>query len=132
MSIRTRSLIASATTGLALLAGGVATQSAQAAPIVTQASCGVDSYANTYGDCVHSPDGDSGGATARCNDGTYSHSRSRSGTCSGHDGVASWMSGDPTAGSSELVGTALVGSAVVGSSAILPLAMPLLFLGSAA
>jgi hypothetical protein len=30
------------------------------------------------------------GATARCNDGTYSHSAHRSGTCSHHGGVAEW------------------------------------------
>lgn len=31
------------------------------------------------------------GATARCNDGTYSFSRTRSGTCSHHRGVAKWL-----------------------------------------
>lgn len=31
------------------------------------------------------------GATARCKDGTYSHAANRSGACSGHGGVASWM-----------------------------------------
>lgn len=30
-------------------------------------------------------------ATARCNDGTYSHSRSRRGACSRHGGVAQWF-----------------------------------------
>ena len=30
------------------------------------------------------------GATAMCNDGSYSHSAHRSGTCSGHKGVKSW------------------------------------------
>lgn len=30
------------------------------------------------------------GATAQCKDGTYSHSKSRSGTCSRHGGVAKW------------------------------------------
>ncbi len=28
--------------------------------------------------------------TALCNDGTYSYSQHRSGTCSWHDGVAEW------------------------------------------
>lgn len=32
------------------------------------------------------------GATARCRDGTYSFSQSRSGTCSRHGGVAEWIS----------------------------------------
>lgn len=31
------------------------------------------------------------GATARCEDGTYSFSQSRSGTCSHHGGVAEWL-----------------------------------------
>lgn len=31
------------------------------------------------------------GATAQCNDGTYSFSRSRRGTCSHHNGVARWL-----------------------------------------
>jgi len=34
------------------------------------------------------------GATARCRDGTYSFSRHRSGTCSHHGGVATWLSPD--------------------------------------
>ena len=32
-----------------------------------------------------------GAATARCNDGTYSCSQNRSGTCSSHGGVACWI-----------------------------------------
>nr|WP_239029284.1 DUF3761 domain-containing protein [Pseudonocardia acidicola] len=31
------------------------------------------------------------GATARCQDGEYSSSRHRQGTCSGHGGVAQWL-----------------------------------------
>ena len=38
------------------------------------------------------------GATARCNDGTYSYSQHRSGTCSHHGGVAAWLTGS-TSGS---------------------------------
>jgi hypothetical protein len=34
---------------------------------------------------------DPAGATAKCKDGTYSKSQHRSGTCSGHGGVAQWM-----------------------------------------
>ena len=30
------------------------------------------------------------GATAKCKDGTYSHSKQHSGTCSRHGGVAEW------------------------------------------
>jgi hypothetical protein len=33
------------------------------------------------------------GATARCNDGTYSYSQHHSGTCSHHGGVATWLDG---------------------------------------
>jgi hypothetical protein len=33
------------------------------------------------------------GATARCNDGTYSYSQHHSGTCSHHGGVAQWLTG---------------------------------------
>ena len=36
------------------------------------------------------------GATALCNDGTYSFSATRSGTCSHHGGVAVWLTGTPT------------------------------------
>lgn len=31
-----------------------------------------------------------GGATAKCRDGSYSHSKHRRGTCSHHHGVARW------------------------------------------
>lgn len=31
------------------------------------------------------------GASARCKDGTYSFSKNRRGTCSGHRGVAQWL-----------------------------------------
>jgi hypothetical protein len=36
------------------------------------------------------------GATARCNDATYSYSQSRSGTCSHHGGVAQWLTPSTT------------------------------------
>ena len=31
------------------------------------------------------------GASAKCKDGTYSFSKHRSGTCSGHRGVSKWL-----------------------------------------
>jgi hypothetical protein len=31
------------------------------------------------------------GASAKCKDGTYSFSKHRSGTCSGHKGVSRWL-----------------------------------------
>lgn len=40
------------------------------------------------------------GATAQCKDGTYSFSQTRSGTCSHHGGVATWLAGAPSGGSS--------------------------------
>jgi hypothetical protein len=39
-------------------------------------------------------DGPPAGATAICKDGTYSFSQTRSGTCSHHGGVATWLTGD--------------------------------------
>jgi hypothetical protein len=53
-------------------------------------------YTNKKGETVHSPahvkDGKvPQGASAKCGDGTYSFSHSRSGTCSRHGGVASWL-----------------------------------------
>lgn len=48
-------------------------------------------YTNVNGLQVQSPSlSASAGATARCRDMTYSHSTHRSGTCSGHGGVATW------------------------------------------
>jgi len=69
-------------------------------------SCGEGHYRNSAGRCIPSPqrpqvapNGARGlvgptvpaGATARCRDGAYSFSQSRSGTCSGHGGVAEWL-----------------------------------------
>ncbi|WP_328810656.1 DUF3761 domain-containing protein [Rhodococcus sp. NBC_00294] len=57
-------------------------------------SCGGDSYINSAGNCVQSPmsaPSAPAGASAQCNDGTYSFSQSRRGTCSGHGGVGTWL-----------------------------------------
>jgi hypothetical protein len=40
--------------------------------------------------------GQPSGATARCSDGTYSYSQQRSGTCSHHGGVATWINRPPS------------------------------------
>ena len=51
-------------------------------------------YTNSDGQSVHSPaysNGPPPGATARCQDGTYSFSQHRQGTCSHHGGVAQWL-----------------------------------------
>lgn len=42
--------------------------------------------------CIEAPDPNSSGASAQCRDGSFSHSHHRSGTCSGHGGVAQWES----------------------------------------
>jgi hypothetical protein len=60
---------------------------------VAPAECGADHYRNVDGNCVHRPvqgGGAPAGATAKCNDGTYSFSQHRQGTCSRHGGVAVW------------------------------------------
>jgi hypothetical protein len=56
------------------------------------------------------------GATARCNDGTYSYSQHRQGTCSHHGGVAVWLNGGSTAtkkSSGSSAGTVDVGKTVL-------------------
>jgi len=66
----------------------------EAPAVKSTASCGEDYYRNVDGDCVHRPTAAPSapaGATARCRDGTYSYSQHRSGTCSHHGGVASWL-----------------------------------------
>lgn len=63
-------------------------------PSPTSISKGVRYYINSAGERVQSPthyDTPPKGATALCRDGTYSFSRNRRGTCSGHGGVARWL-----------------------------------------
>ncbi len=51
-------------------------------------------YVNSSGNCVLRPVASAtapAGATAKCGDGTYSSSQHRSGTCSKHGGVATWL-----------------------------------------
>ena len=51
-------------------------------------------YVNSQGQRVKRPETCSAppeGATAQCRDGTYSFSKSHSGTCSHHGGVAKWL-----------------------------------------
>jgi Protein of unknown function (DUF3761) len=58
-------------------------------------SCPNGTYVNAEGNTVcapyDSPSGPPAGATAQCNDGTYSFSQNHSGTCSGHGGVQRWL-----------------------------------------
>lgn len=59
-----------------------------------QPTCPNGTYVNTYGNTVCSPypaPSTPAGATAQCVDGSYSFSQSRSGTCSHHGGVATWL-----------------------------------------
>jgi hypothetical protein len=58
-------------------------------------TCTNGTYVNSAGNTVCKPEesstGAPEGATAECEDGTYSFSESRSGTCSSHGGVARWL-----------------------------------------
>ncbi|MEV4598926.1 DUF3761 domain-containing protein [Amycolatopsis sp. NPDC049253] len=62
-----------------------------APPKTNSAACGADYYRNSSGVCVHRPSSNPAGATALCKDGSYSYSQHRSGTCSGHGGVRTWL-----------------------------------------
>ncbi|NLE79257.1 MAG: DUF3761 domain-containing protein [Rhodococcus sp.] len=64
------------------------------APDSYSGDCGPNSYVNADGNCIPEPvqaPTAPAGATAHCNDGTYSYSQNRRGTCSGHGGVAEWL-----------------------------------------
>ncbi|MEU4710805.1 DUF3761 domain-containing protein [Nocardia salmonicida] len=71
-----------------------AASSVVSAEVSVVSKCVGDTYRNSDGDCVPVPrhsDGAPQGATAQCKDGTYSSSKHRRGTCSGHGGVARWL-----------------------------------------
>jgi Protein of unknown function (DUF3761) len=60
----------------------------------SEPECTSGTYVNAAGNTVCKPEESPtqpAGATARCEDGTYSFSESRSGTCSHHGGVAQWL-----------------------------------------
>ena len=66
----------------------------QAQPIQSTQLSNDNYYTNVDGNQVHSPAYSNtipAGATAQCRDGTYSFSQHRSGTCSRHGGVSSWL-----------------------------------------
>jgi hypothetical protein len=48
-------------------------------------------HASATGGSGKTENNDPSGATAKCKDGMYSHSAHRTGTCSGHGGVAQWL-----------------------------------------
>ena len=61
---------------------------------LTTQNSNIKYYYNSAGEKVQSPthyNSPPEGATALCNDGTYSFSRNRRGTCSHHGGVAKWL-----------------------------------------
>lgn len=58
---------------------------------VTSTPSQTNTYTNVDGNVIESPSDNQSGATAKCRDGSYSHSQHRSGTCSGHGGVAEWL-----------------------------------------
>lgn len=63
-------------------------------PPPAQSTCTNGTYVNSAGTTVCRPEvanSAPSGATAKCGDGTYSFSQSRSGTCSRHGGVAAWL-----------------------------------------
>jgi hypothetical protein len=63
-------------------------------PPPAEEACTNGTYVNSAGNTVCRPETSStapAGATAECEDGTYSFSESRSGTCSHHGGVARWL-----------------------------------------
>ncbi|WP_232001785.1 DUF3761 domain-containing protein [Mycobacterium sp. 852014-52450_SCH5900713] len=61
--------------------------------------CPPETYENSSGICVprpvqpdpSQPQTPPGNATAKCRDGSWSFSQHRTGTCSGHGGVAQWL-----------------------------------------
>lgn len=70
------------------------TPAASAQPTTQAVDCPNGTYINSAGNTVCNPYSSSSapaGATAQCNDGSYSFSQSHSGTCSHHGGVATWL-----------------------------------------
>lgn len=66
----------------------------QAQPVQSAQLSNDNYYTNVDGNQVHSPAYSNtapAGASAQCRDGTYSFSQHRSGTCSHHGGVSSWL-----------------------------------------
>ena len=80
--------------GAATAQAPVAATAHQPAAVHEIADCGPDAYVNSDGQCIHDPNSSAtapAGATAQCEDGTYSFSTHQSGTCSGHGGVSRWL-----------------------------------------
>jgi hypothetical protein len=74
-----------------IIAAGYGIIAFSAPPMVSADECGPGFYwSKSHGDCVERPDNNPVGAVALCRDGKYSHSESRTGTCSENEGVAQW------------------------------------------
>jgi hypothetical protein len=100
-----RALIATVAIGAATF--GVVPAVLASAPTTVLADCPGGYYENSDGQCIPGPSsggapggaagitggGPPAGATAQCSDGKYSYSTHRTGTCSGHGGVAQWLTG---------------------------------------
>ena len=67
-----------------------ATPAAAAAPAAAAKPAAAAATAATG---AHSVNSDATGATAKCKDGSYSHSKTHTGTCSKHGGVGEWLDG---------------------------------------
>lgn len=89
-------------------------------------ACGSRYYENSDGVCTPRPDGTPSGI--RCNDGTYSHAKTRQGACSHHGGIDDSSSGD--AGGSAAFGSAVLGAGVIGSATLGSSMLPALLFGS--
>jgi hypothetical protein len=85
---------------LILVGGILIIGSASAATYQYANTNAISYYTDSKGQKVETPDHNSSGATALCNDGFYSHSQSRSGSCSGHGGVSKWLGALATTSSS--------------------------------
>lgn len=87
-------VLAGSTTLVALPVEAVAKYHASIYPFQHHRRARHKYYTNARGRRVHSPVHSRSvpaGATAECNDGTYSFSQSRRGTCSHHGGVRRWL-----------------------------------------
>lgn len=83
-----------ATVAAAATFGAAVPATAAAAPLASNpiwVACSSNQYESSNDDCVNDPGANPIGATALCQDGTYSDSEHCSGTCSRHGGVARWL-----------------------------------------
>ncbi|BBY35903.1 hypothetical protein MMAN_00370 [Mycobacterium mantenii] len=99
-----RSIIA-----VAIIAVGYGTIAVAAPPIAAANECPPGFYwSKAHSTCVERPDNNPVGAVALCGDGNYSHSESRSGTCSDNDGIRQWC---PCGGAPSLASAPAAGAA---------------------